>query len=271
MRFVFHRPCSGTVLVLALMFALACGGAPEQFSVDSAQSGNFPEAASAEGWPRWGGPRGDFTVPAAGLATAWPESPAELWSRELGEGYSAVVVARGVAVTLFRDGDEDVVIALRADDGSQVWSHRYEAPTRDGNNLQFGKGPNATPVIVGDKVVTLGYTGILRALNFETGEALWSHNLLEDFGGEVLGFGYSASPIEHDGKVIVLVGGNRGAVAAFDPASGELAWRSAGGTVSYATPIVIDVDGQKQIVYLSADEIFGLDAASGRSLWSHPC
>jgi hypothetical protein len=40
--------------------------------------------------------------------------------------------------------------------------------------------------------------------------------------------------------------------------------------VSYATPIVIDVAGQVQLVYFSSDEIISLDARSHEKLWSFP-
>jgi outer membrane protein assembly factor BamB len=46
-------------------------------------------------------------------------------------------------------------------------------------------------------------------------------------------------------------------------------WRSAPGTVSYATPISISAAGREQIVYSSEDSIVGIDAGTGEYLWSH--
>jgi outer membrane protein assembly factor BamB len=170
--------------------------------------------ATTPGWPRWGGPGGDFKVVVAGLAESWPEDgPPVLWRRPLGAGYSAIAAVAGTLYTIYRDGEDDVVIALRADDGETVWEHRYRAPTREGNSLEFGKGPHATPLILADRLVTLGYTGVLSCLDRKTGEPIWTHDLIPDFEGEVLEFGYSASPILQDGKVIVLVGGSRHARA----------------------------------------------------------
>jgi hypothetical protein len=40
--------------------------------------------------------------------------------------------------------------------------------------------------------------------------------------------------------------------------------------VSYASPVVIDVDGHTQLVYFAADEIVGLDPADGTRLWGYP-
>ncbi len=258
-----------TLLVLAgLVASLGCGTAPER----QLKTTTGKAISTAGDWPRWGGPDGDFKLADAGLADSWPATgPTQIWDREFGGGYSAIVAGGGTLFTMFRDGDDDVAVALSAESGESIWEHRYTAKTHEKNVTQFGAGPNATPLILGDRLITLGYTGILKALAIEGGEPIWEHDLIESFAGEILDFGYSASPILHDGNVIVLVGGEKHAVLALNPTDGSVVWSSRPGTVSYATPIVIDVDGRKQIVYMSADEVIGIDAADGKFLWSHPC
>jgi outer membrane protein assembly factor BamB len=264
-------------ICVALILAGCSGSENGGATVGSAQRPSVSEQVSpvdlapADSWRRWGGPRGDFKVSATGLADVWPaEGPPVLWDRPLGGGYSAIVVDAGSLYTMYRDGKDDVVIALDAIDGATAWEHRYTAPTYESQSVQFGKGPNATPLVLDDRLITLGYTGVLSCIERGTGDLLWSHDLIEDFGGDVLDFGYSASPIEHDGRVVVLIGGLRHGVVAFDPADGSIAWSGPVTSVSYATPIVIDVDGQLQLVYMSADEIVGLDAGSGEKQWSFP-
>ncbi len=253
------------LVIAGLTLAVGCGTTPDSPTRKTVR-------VSGIEWPRWGGPAGDFKLADAGLADAWPETgPTRIWDRELGGGYSAVTAAGGALFTMFRDGDDDVAVALSAESGESIWEHRYTAKTREKNVTQFGAGPNATPLVVGDRLITLGYTGILKALAIEGGEPIWEHDLITAFDGEVLDFGYSASPILHDGSVIVLVGGEKHAVLALNPTDGSVVWSSRPGTVSYATPIVIDVDGRTQIVYMSADEVIGIDAADGTFLWSHPC
>ena len=59
--------------------------------------------APAPEWPQWGGPTRDFKSASRGLAASWPSSgPNELWSRPLGEGYSAISVDAGVLFTQYR-------------------------------------------------------------------------------------------------------------------------------------------------------------------------
>jgi outer membrane protein assembly factor BamB len=265
------NPCK-LIVSLGAAVLLAVGLAAPVVSSESPPSEPVAAPVPHPGsWLRWGGPNGDFKVGATDLATSWSEEgPPRIWSRKLGSGYSAIAVDGTTLYAMHRDGGDDVVVALAAGDGSTLWEHRYPAPTREGNMTQFGEGPNATPLVLGDRIVTLGYTGKLHCLDKETGKVLWSHDLMGDFGGEVLPFGYSASPIEHEGAVIVLVGGKKQGVVALSPKDGSTLWSGRPGSVSYATPIVIDVDGQEQLVYFSADEIIGLDPNGGGFLWSFP-
>lgn len=257
--------------ILCALLCSGCSGPPPSYTVNESATAEFPAGEDGASWRRWGGPAGNFQVAASGLADSWPaEGPPLLWSRKLGGGYSAIAAHRGALFTMYRDGEQEVVIALRADDGATVWGHHYPAPTREPNATRFGSGPNAMPLVLEDRVVTLGYTGVLSCLDLVSGELLWSHELIDELGGEILEFGYSASPIEHDGNVVVLVGGEQQGAVAFSPVDGSIVWRGTPSSVSYATPIVIDLDGQEQLVYFSADEIIGLRAADGERLWSFP-
>jgi len=51
---------------------------------------------TAGDWTQWGGPAQDFQSDASDLAGEWPESgPKQLWSRELGSGYSGILIEDG--------------------------------------------------------------------------------------------------------------------------------------------------------------------------------
>ncbi len=231
------------------------------------------EAAPPTGsaWPQWGGASRDFKVEATGLADRWPaDGPKRLWRRTLGEGYSSIVTDGDNLYTMYREGDDEIVIALRADTGKTVWEHRYEAKTYDEQTADFGEGPNASPLILGDKVITIGFTGIMHCLKLETGEPIWSHDLVKDFGGTIHYYGYSNSPIAYDGGIITLVGGERYGVVSLDPATGKPRWKSEPCDVSYAAPVLINVDGQDQLVFFSPEAVLGVDPKNGSLLWSHP-
>src|ERR1051326_9208821 len=85
--------------------------------------------AQSTDWSQWGGPHRDFKSDATGLAASWPTSgPRRLWSRELGDGYSAIAAEGGKLYTMYRSGEQDVVVALDAATGKTVWEYRYDAP-----------------------------------------------------------------------------------------------------------------------------------------------
>jgi len=260
------------IVLLLATAALAFACVPDEPVGDgAAPTMEGDPATAATGWPGFGGPAGNFRVQATGLGDGWASGgPLERWNHPLGAGYSTISVFEEVLYVTSRDGDQDVVQARRASDGSIVWEQRYDAPPRDGHAVDFGTGPNASPRIYGEWVFTLSYNGALNAFRRETGEPVWTRHLLDDFGAEILDFGFSASPIVHDDKLIVLVGGERQGAVALDPATGSLIWSGTPSSVSYATPIVIEVDGQEQLVYFSADQIIGLDVTDGTRLWDFP-
>lgn len=259
-----------TFFLATLALTFACGGG-EPVGDGVAPTFAAQAALAATQWPGFGGPAGNFRVEASGLADRWPDDgPVERWRHPLGAGYSTISVYDDLLYVTSRDDDQDVVQARKTSDGSVLWERRYDAPTREGNAVEFGTGPNATPRVHSEWVFTLSYSGALHAFDRKSGEPVWNRNFMDDFGAELLDFGFSASPIVHDGKLIVLVGGEQQGAMALDPGTGSVIWRGSPSTVSYSTPIVIDVDGQEQLVYFSADQVIGLDVADGTRLWDFP-
>ena len=73
---------------------------------------------------------------------AWPESgPQELWSRDLGEGNSAILFDAGRLYTMYRRGEREVVVCLNASSGATVWEFGYEQAPRKGHVSAYGNGP----------------------------------------------------------------------------------------------------------------------------------
>lgn len=227
---------------------------------------------SAGDWTQWGGPHQDFEAASKGLATEWPDGgPPELWSRELGDGYSGILHERGKLYTMYRVGEEEeAVVVLNAKTGETVWEHRYTMMPDEGHVHQFGDGPRATPLIDGDRIYTIGVAGRMHCLNKKDGNVLWTHDLWsEEFGGNILQHGYSSSPIVHDDTVIALVGGEVGSVVAFDKTSGEVRWKTEDAFEnSYSTPKIVNVDGEEQLVAFMRRNVLGLDPHTGELKWS---
>jgi len=230
-----------------------------------------PDAAFGQ-WVQWGGPDGDFKVEADGLAGSWPEDgPPRLWSRELGEGYSAILADGEQLFTLYRAEENEIVIALNAKTGKTLWEHKYLSAPHKGHVEMFGNGPRGTPLLSGDRLYTIGVAGKMHCLDRADGKVYWSHDLWgDDFKGNVLEHGYSSSPIAYNNTVIVLVGGEDASIVAFDKYDGRVVWKKQSFGNSYSTPKIINVGGEDQLVTFMATEIVGLDPDDGELEWKLP-
>jgi outer membrane protein assembly factor BamB len=236
-------------------------------------------------WRQWGGPGRNFIVSnAPPLADSWPEGgPRVIWSRPIGTGHSTVLVDDGRLYTMHRAGNararngpwaaEESVIALEAATGATIWEHKYPSEIRD---FSRGAGPHSTPLVVGDRLFAIGTNLEFHALDKHTGKVLWSHDLVRDFGAPellvrpVVKSGYATSPIAHRDLVITFVGGPGQSVVAFRQSDGTVAWKSGDFLISGGSPILIDLDGQEQLVCFARALIAGLDPGNGRVLWAHP-
>ena len=230
--------------------------------------------AQAGGWPQWGGPQRNFIVDAKGLAETWPASgPKRLWSRALGVGHSSIIADRDRLYTMYSRGDQEFVVALDRATGKTIWEKCYAAPTT-GLNLQVEtlsvRGPHSTPVLAGNLLITVGIIGELQAFEKQTGNVVWSHDLWREYGGTRTERGYTCSPLVYKNTVIVIVGGPGQSLMSFDLKTGAVVWKKQTFRLSFSTPMLINVDGQDQLVMAFADDVVGLDPDSGDLLWRHP-
>jgi outer membrane protein assembly factor BamB len=234
-----------------------------------------------EPWLTWGGPRRDFTVSATGLANTWPEGgPIRLWSRALGDGYSGIAAEPSVLYTAYRAGDDDVVIALEAETGKTIWETRYAARFRNANASTVGPGPYAMPQVIGERLVMASGDGQILSLDKRTGKIIWSHNLYAEYSGTRLQFGYSSHALPYKDTLIVLAGGGgllarvtgygASGVVAFKQGDGAVAWQNLTFDNAHSSPLLINVDGQPQVVALLAQEVIGFSPDTGQLLWRHP-
>ena len=241
-------------------------------------SSNRSRVVAAPGdWTQWGGPSRNFMSDSTGLAKAWPAGgPRRLWSRALGEGHSSVLVEGSRLYTMYRPfgllnyvrrSQEEVVAALDAGSGRTLWEYRYPGPTGD-VDFSYGAGPHGTPLIVDDVLYATSSRSELFAIDKMTGRLLWSHDLAKEFGAPIPDRGYTCSPIAFRNTIIVTLGGSNQAVGAFDRKTGALIWKGGSASASPASPILIDVDGEQQLVVFGGDRVAGLNPVNGQTLWS---
>jgi outer membrane protein assembly factor BamB len=229
----------------------------------------------APGWYQIGGPSRDFHVESGPLAEAWPEDgPRRLWSRPLGEGYSSVVTDGEVLVTMYRDGDSEIVVGIDPGTGATRWEHVYDAPLVHNGYVDVwlnaaGPGPYSTPLLAGGLVFAVGIDGRVHALDAATGAPRWSHDLVDLFDLTTYN-AFASSPLAFGETIILPLGGSEEGVVAFDRDTGAVVWHSERFAVAPGSPVPIEVDGQTQMVVVGQQELVGLGPEDGRLLWRHP-
>lgn len=242
-------------------------------------------ASIDQDWPQWRGPRGDGTWRAPQIAQDWPEAGLkELWSKPVGGGYAGVTVASGKVLVLDRQtgpldpktskpnpkNEFERLLCLDANSGETIWEHSWPQPYGD---LDYGTGPRASATVDGDFVYVLGALGQLRCVKLADGTREWSRDLVKEFGGRPPDWGYAASPLIHEDRLIVPAGGERGhSVIAFDKSTGKVDWHSLSDKAGYAWPVPIRRSGSSsdELVVWTPSHIRGVRAGDGRSLWSIP-
>ncbi len=194
------------------------------------------------------------------------------WRQEIGPGYSALLHSKDRLFTMTRENDEEVVLALDARTGELEWRHAAPGPLYEEMDPQFGKGPNATPLILGDRIFAIGIGGRMRCLALDDGELLWSLDLHERYGRAKRKeeYGFSSSPLSYGGSILVVLGGEKHGVVALDPRDGSHVWGSEPTAVSCAPAAVLSLAGRDQLVFFTPREVVGADLRDGRFLWQHP-
>ena len=225
---------------------------------------------AATQWTQWGGPHRNFQTEAAGVKDQWPATgPRGVWKRPLGEGYSSPAVENNVLYTIYGKPGEEVVLACDAGTGKTLWEHATPM-TFKSDAPEMGNGPYSTPLIAGDRIFTTGVAGRLQSIDKKSGKLLWTQNLWQDHKGTRLMYGYSSSPIAFRDTVIVPVGGPGKAVMAFRQHDGSVAWARNDFGNAYSSPLLIDVDGLEQMVFLMDGAVFAVNPHNGDLQWRVP-
>jgi outer membrane protein assembly factor BamB len=223
--------------------------------------------ALAAEWPQILGPtRNGIAATGETPPVAWPAGgPKFLWDIPIGRGFAGVASADKTVYLFHRINDEEVVAALDIATGKTIWNSK--SAVRYVSSIASDDGPRCVPTVHGDKVVVFGVAGHLRCLERATGKELWSRETWRDFRAPEGYFGAGSTPLVHDGRVIVNVGGPKGAgVVAFSLADGKTLWQTSDEQASYSTPVVMNVGGQERVVVIARLQCLLLDPATGKEL-----
>lgn len=220
-----------------------------------------------EDWPQWRGPHRDGLSAEKNLLKSWPQDGPPLAWRVggAGEGYSSFAVAGGRIFTLGARGDREYVVAFDGASGKRLWEVAHGSRFKNDR----GDGPRSTPTVDGARLYVFGASGDLTSLDAASGKIAWTVNVIRDFGGRNIQWGFSESPLVSGDRIIVCPGGNGSAIVAVNKADGKLLWKSEGDTAGYSSAVLHEVGGVRQAIVFTGQRALGLDIDNGRVLWSY--
>jgi outer membrane protein assembly factor BamB len=220
-------------------------------------------------WTDFRGPNRDGEYQEVPVLADWPAAGlTPIWKQPVGGGYASFVVARGRAFTIEQRGAQEVVAAYDVPTGRELWTNTWSAEFRESMG---GDGPRATPTWSDGRVYALGATGELRVLDDASGKVIWRTNILGDSGARNLDWGMSASPLIVDDTVVVLPGGPDGqSIVGYHRITGKRVWSALGDKQAYASPMLVTLNGVRQLLVVSATRMMGVVPGDGKVLWEYP-
>ena len=163
------------------------------------------------------------------------------------------------------------VMALSLESGEQLWSLETESLASKGQETFGGNpiAPQATPLLIQDRLILVTFTGRLICVDSNSGQELWELDTIKDLGAEPVQFGFSSSPVAAaNGRDFLLsCAGPSGGLFKLDAEDGKVIWRNPQQTSSYATPVEANYGGVRQWIVVSNSAVTGVSAADGETLW----
>jgi outer membrane protein assembly factor BamB len=239
--------------------------------------------ARADDWPQFRGPTGQGHYAGKPLPLEWAPDKNVAWKQPLpGRGWSSPVVCRGrvylttALETPAQDQDakgREVVLqalALDALTGKQLWQtdvFRVSAATTPRIHAKNSHA-SPTPVTDGKRLfVHFGHQGT-ACLDLD-GNVLWRNSEL----GYAPVHGNGGSPVLVDDRLVFAIDGSDMQVTiALDASTGKEIWKTdrkstAVKKFSFCTPLLIEMQGRRQIVSPASDAVIAYDPRSGAELW----
>jgi outer membrane protein assembly factor BamB len=243
------------------------------------------DSAADRFWPQWRGPLATGVAPLADPPLTWSETSNVKWKTPIpGEGdstpivwdnrvfiLSAITTGKKPSAPVAADAPDEiyqwVVICLDRNQGKVLWQKtaREEAPHE--GHQQNNTFASASPLT--DGKLLLAYFGSrgLHCYDF-AGNLIWE----KDFGKMKtrMGFGEGASPAM-SGNTVVVNWDTEGDdfIAALDKQTGQELWRTPRDEATgWSTPLILEFNGQKQVVVNATKKVRSYDLATGKELWS---
>lgn len=255
---------------------------------------------AAPSWPQFRGPTGQGIADTTGVPTSWSEDTHIAWKTEIpGRGHSSPVIdGDQIWLTTAIDiptPEADLEERLKTNTGNQplivsdqvrffaVCVDRTSGKIQQNIELMSEEKPQwvhqlnsyatPTPILRDGKLFCHFGTFGNACVDTNTGKILWTNRELRIMHEN----GPGSSPELWKNRFLLICDGSDSQyVAALDTDSGKLAWKTArSGEMhdnpqlkkAYATPLLIEHEGQAQLISAGANWLYSYDPETGRELW----
>lgn len=223
--------------------------------------------AAGDEWPQFRGPDGQGHASQRGLPIEWSETKNIAWKSPIGgRGWSSPVIANGQIwlTTALDEGHSLKAVCLDLESGKTLHEVELFQVTDPGGIHKKNSYASPTPILESNRVyVHFGDLG--TACLATDGVIVWRTNELKYAHGH----GPAGSPVLY-GELLIMScdGTDVQYVAALDKRTGEIRWKtSRDGGMAYSTPLIINVNGQDQLVSTGAKYAMAYEPASGKEIW----
>jgi len=232
---------------------------------------SYTESSSSGSWPRFrGSDYNNITKDPVPIPDRWPENgPPIIWQIKVGEGHAAASIHNGKVYLL--DYDEEIrADALRCfsfDTGEELWNRWYNVIIKRNHGMS-----RTIPSVTDDYVISIGPRCHVMCCESNSGELLWTLDLVKDYGAEIPQW-YTAQCPLIDGDMAVIAIGGESLMMGIDCKSGNILWKTPNPNkwkMSHSSVIPATIHGQKMYIYLAVGGSCGVAADGdhrGEILW----
>ena len=254
--------------------------------------GAEPPADFEKNWPQWRGPQANGVAPYGNPPIEWSESKNIKWKIELpGKGHATPIIWNnrifvltaietekqvenqaqvkkrfGPPTTSTSNIHKFVIFAINRSDGQIVWQHTARKELPHEGRHPTGTWASNSPVTDGEHVYAYFGSRGLYCYDMQ-GNLKWEKDL-----GDMsikLSFGEGSSPVIYNDKIVVNWDHEgQSFIIALDKKTGQELWKVARDEkTAWATPLIVENNGQPQVVTSATSRIRSYDLTTGELLW----
>jgi len=246
-------------------------------------------ATAAKNWHQWRGPQATGVSPTANPPVEWSETKNVRWKVQIPGRGSASPIVWGdrlfllTAVPVGVTGDAQhtprggltprgvhrfMVMAIDRKTGKTIWERvAREQEPHEASHTDNGTWASGSPITDGERVYAYFESFGLYAYDMN-GKLLWE----KDLGDKKMrnAFGEGSTPALHGNTLVVVWDhlGGESFVIALDKRDGKELWRTPRKEIdTWATPLVLEVNGRAQAIVPAMERVRSYDLETGQVVW----